>query len=93
MKQYFSIYLMIINGISFVLMFLDKRKAIKKKRRIQEQIFFKLTLVGGFLGVVLGGFLFNHKMSKRSFQIKILLSFLLFIVLVYLFDAYLIQVL
>jgi uncharacterized membrane protein YsdA (DUF1294 family) len=34
-------------------------------------LFFLISLAGGFAGVVLGFFVFHHKISKRSFQFKI----------------------
>ena len=86
MEQIVKLYFIMINALAFILMFIDKQNAVKKRRRIKEQIFFVLTVLGGFLGIALAGFMFDHKSSKRSFQLKILLALLLFILIVYFID-------
>ena len=63
----------------------DKRASIKNKQRISEASFMVLTLFGGIVGIVLSALMFHHKVSKRSFQIKIGFMFMLFIILVYSF--------
>lgn len=60
-----------------ILMRVDKQRALKRKERISEKTFVILTLLYGGLGVILGGILFSHKTSKASFQIKILMAFII----------------
>ncbi len=63
------LYYVIINLITFSLMFLDKKRAIKDKWRISEKTFMILSFVGGFLGLYLGMTTFRHKTKKYYFYI------------------------
>lgn len=62
-------YIVGINGITFVLMGLDKRKAIKHKYRISERTFWLLSVIGGATGSFIGMNVFRHKTKHRSFVI------------------------
>jgi uncharacterized membrane protein YsdA (DUF1294 family) len=64
-------YLFLINVGSLALMGFDKLSAKAGSERVPEMWFFLISLVGGFVGVVLGMFVFHHKTSKTGFQIKI----------------------
>ncbi|WP_233881020.1 DUF1294 domain-containing protein [Virgibacillus halodenitrificans] len=61
-------YLGGVNVFTYILMGLDKQKAIKKKYRIPERTFWLLSLLGGALGVLLGMKSFRHKTKHKSFQ-------------------------
>jgi uncharacterized membrane protein YsdA (DUF1294 family) len=79
------LYLLLVNGASFLLMGFDKLTAKLGSSRIPEAWFFILSLAGGFLGVVAGMFAFHHKTDKTSFQIKIAVAMVLVLpVLIYL---------
>ena len=67
---------------------LDKRKAQKNQNRIPEKSLLMMTLFGGTIGSILGMMLFNHKISKRNFVLKILGIILLQILILYLIDNY-----
>lgn len=74
MEQIFSvknivIYLILINIIAFLAMYIDKRKAKKGKRRIPEKTLFILVGLGGGIGGILGMYLFRHKTKKTRFVI------------------------
>ncbi len=74
MEQIFSvknivIYLILINLITFLAMYIDKRKAKKGKRRIPEKTLFILVGLGGGVGGILGMYLFRHKTKKTRFVI------------------------
>lgn len=88
MKAYFYYYFIVLNFLTFILMALDKVKAVYKKRRIKERLFFLLSFLGGFVGIILSGLLFNHKTTKKSFQLKTFLSSLLFAVGLYIYLYY-----
>ena len=64
----------------------DKLSAKVNSERVPELWFFLISLAGGFTGVVLGMFVFHHKISKRSFQLKIgiasIMSILVLVILV-----------
>lgn len=65
--RYFLIYLLIINFIGFLAMFLDKQKAKKDKWRIPEKTLFLLAVLGGSLGTTLGMNVFRHKTKHWYF--------------------------
>lgn len=67
--KYFIIYLIIINLISFLAMYVDKAKAKKGKWRIKEHTLFMLTLIGGSIGSIVGMNVFRHKTKKARFFI------------------------
>ena len=82
--KYIIPYLIIINFISFLLVAVDKRKAIKNKYRISEKTFFIFSFIGGSLGTLLGMFQFHHKTKKLKFLIGIPILFLFNILVLYL---------
>jgi len=61
----------------------DKLSAEAKSERVPELWFFLISVAGGFMGVVLGVFVFHHKVSKRSFQLKIGVAAILAIVILF----------
>lgn len=66
--EYLLIYLLVINLIGFVMMYSDKKRAIKKKYRIPEKRLFLVALVGGSLGTTLGMETFRHKTKHWYFK-------------------------
>ena len=74
MEKFFTvkniiIYLVIINIVGFLAMWIDKRKAQKGKWRIQEKTLFMLTVLGGGIGTIAGMYKFRHKTQKLIFTI------------------------
>lgn len=67
----FSIYFLIISCISFLLMYIDKQKAIKRKWRIPESTLMTLSLIGGAVGTYLGMYTFRHKTKHTKFTIGV----------------------
>ncbi len=65
------IYVIAINIIAFLAMFIDKRKAEKGKWRIKEATLLVLALVGGSIGATIGMYMFHHKTKKARFFIGI----------------------
>ena len=65
------IYLLIINIIAFLSMFIDKKKAEKGKWRIKESTLLILALIGGSIGAIAGMYIFHHKTKKPRFFIGI----------------------
>lgn len=80
------IYLILINFIAFLSMYIDKKKAIKGKWRIKESTLLMLALVGGSVGAIIGMYAFHHKTQKLRFflgiPIIIVLQILIVILLV-----------
>ena len=63
------IYFIIINLLGFLMMYIDKKKAIKGKWRISEKSLFVVTLLGGGIGTKIGMNMFRHKTKKMRFSI------------------------
>ena len=81
--KYLIIYLIIINLIAFLAMFLDKRKAKYGKWRIPEQTLFIVALIGGSIGAIAGMYTFRHKTKKLRFSIGFPVILILQILLVF----------
>ena len=69
MLKYLLFYLIIINIISFILMFVDKQKAKKHKWRISEATLIGSSVIGGSIGMLLGMYCFRHKTKHKKFTI------------------------
>lgn len=63
------IYLVIINLVAFLAMYIDKRRAKWGKWRIKESTLFTLVLLGGGIGGIAGMYAFRHKTQKPRFII------------------------
>ena len=55
------LYVVAVNVISFLMMGIDKRKAVKRAFRIPESTLFVLAIIGGSIGSIIGMHLFRHK--------------------------------
>lgn len=75
------IYLISINIIGFLIMWLDKRKAIKGSWRIPEKTLFIITAIGGGIGTIAGMYAFRHKTKKLNFIIGLPIITILEIIL------------
>lgn len=62
-------YLLGINLLAFIICYIDKRKAIKKKHRISEATLLFISFIGGAFGFTLSMFIFHHKTRKNKFII------------------------
>ena len=67
--KYLIIYLIVINLVAFLAMYIDKRKAKYGKWRIPEQTLFILALIGGSIGAIAGMYIFRHKTKKLRFSV------------------------
>jgi len=64
------LYVLVVNLLSFALMFKDKRSARKRrKRRVRERTLLILAVLGGGLGVWVGMNVFRHKTLHASFKV------------------------
>ena len=79
--ELFSLYLILINASGFLLMLLDKRRAVKNLWRIPERTLLLISLFGGCLGTMLGMRLLRHKTRKPVFSIGIPVMFALWVIL------------
>lgn len=76
----FNYYLIIVNCISFILYYVDKKNAIKHKYRIPEKILVLFCIIGGSFGCTLGMNIFHHKTKHIKF---IIINYLFLSVLIY----------
>lgn len=68
MMQLLGLYLLLVNGIGFVLMGVDKRRAKRDQWRISEKTLFLPPLLGGTVGAILGMRVFHHKTKHWYFR-------------------------
>lgn len=81
--SYFSlVYLVLINIISFLIVYIDKKKAINHKWRIKESSLIFLSLIGGSIGILISMKIFRHKTKHRKFTIGVPLILLLQILII-----------
>ena len=84
--EFLFAYLLLINAAGFLIMLIDKRKAIKNRWRIPERTMFTVAILGGSLGVYAGMQTFRHKTKHDKFTIGVpLILSLQMILSVYLF--------
>lgn len=61
------IYLAFINFLGFIIMHIDKSKAIHKEWRVSEKTLIGISLIGGSIGMLLGMNVFRHKTKHIKF--------------------------
>ena len=69
-------------------MYMDKRKAIKGKWRIEEKTLFIITALGGGIGTIAGMYAFRHKTQKLAFVIGFPLITILEIIAIIYFKVF-----
>ena len=67
--QNIVIYLVVINLIGFLAMYIDKRKAKKGEWRIPDKTLITIAMIGGSIGGIAGMYMFRHKTHKARFSI------------------------
>ena len=63
------VYLLAINLIGVLIMYIDKRKAKYGRWRIPEKTLLIVALLGGSIGTISGMYLFRHKTKKLKFTL------------------------
>ena len=69
--KYILIYLLSINFIGYLTMFIDKNLARRHMWRVNELVIFLYVLFGGGIGVYAGMYHFRHKTKKKIFTFGI----------------------
>lgn len=82
-------YLLIVNVIGFVLMFVDKKRAQNNQWRIKEATLFLSAAIGGSIGSMLGMKVFRHKTKHWSFLIGMPAIFIVQVLLTVAYFVYL----
>lgn len=73
-------WLTLVSILSFVAMGIDKLLAVSHRTRIMERTLWVVALLGGFLGIFLGGFVFRHKTSKMEFWAPVVASAVIWLI-------------
>jgi uncharacterized membrane protein YsdA (DUF1294 family) len=71
MENFYEILIYVglfVNTLGFLLMYVDKQRAIKHKWRISENTLMIVALLFGSLGVYLGMTVFRHKTKHFKFK-------------------------
>ena len=63
------IYLLSINLIGILIMYIDKKKAKYGRWRIPEKTLLIIALLGGSIGTITGMYWFRHKTQKLKFTL------------------------
>ncbi len=71
--------MLVVSILAFFAMGVDKLLAVGGLRRISERTLWLAALVGGFVGVFLGGYVFHHKTSKTEFWPPVLVSAIIWV--------------
>lgn len=67
--MYFIVYLISVNIIGFLVILIDKKKAIRHSFRIAESVLLLLSILGGCFGMFISMYLFHHKTKKLKFKL------------------------
>lgn len=67
-KSFVYLYIILINLVTFLAFFIDKRRARLRRRRIPEGTLFLLALLGGGFGAHYAMYRFHHKNRKPIFK-------------------------
>ena len=59
--DFIILYVAAVNVISFIVMGVDKRRAVKRAFRVPESTLFVLAIIGGRIRSIAGMHLFHHK--------------------------------
>lgn len=70
------------NIFTFMLMGIDKRKAVKDKKRIRESTLIGSAFLMGAFGITAGALFFHHKTRKLKFKILLPCAILVNIVII-----------
>lgn len=85
MYNTFISYLIIINLVGFLIMFIDKRRAIKNQWRVSEKALISISVIGGSLGMLLGMNIFHHKTKHMKFTLGVPTIIIVQVIILYMF--------
>ena len=79
-------YLLIVNLLGFLIMLIDKQRAIHREWRIPEKTLISISIFGGSIGMLIGMSSFRHKTKHKKFTIGIpfILIMQVFLIILYL---------
>ena len=68
-QQFLTAYLVLVNAAALALMLTDKKKARRGAWRIPEATLLGIAVFGGSIGVIIGMYLFRHKIRHLKFSL------------------------
>jgi uncharacterized membrane protein YsdA (DUF1294 family) len=74
-------YLILMTAASFLLMGIDKKRAVRKAWRIPERTLLLAAFLGGGIGAFLGMYTFRHKTKHMKFVILLPAAAVLYLLL------------
>lgn len=86
MLKFILIYLLTINLFGFLIMLIDKQRAVHKEWRIPEKTLLGISILGGSIGMLLGMSSFRHKTKHKKFTMGVpfILIMQVFLIILYL---------
>ena len=81
--EYLVIYISIINIISFLVMYYDKKRSIKHKWRVPESRLFLYASIFGSLGIWIGMYIFRHKTKHVRFVLGVPIILVIQLIILY----------
>lgn len=82
-------YLLVINIIGLIGMYVDKKRAIKGNWRLSENMLMLFAALGGGIGSMIGMYSFRHKTKHKKFTVIMpivtIIAYAVIIALVYIF--------
>lgn len=88
--KFLTLYFIIMSIITFLLMYIDKNRAIKGQWRIPEATLINLSILGGGIGTYMGMYIFRHKTRHPKFTIFIPITIILNLFLYYILSKFII---
>lgn len=65
----YAAWLLLMNLLGFILMIVDKKRAVRRGRRVPERTLFLMAVLGGALGCWAGMYLVRHKTRHWYFAV------------------------
>lgn len=65
----FLVYILFINLVGFLLMGMDKKKAVRRQYRISEAVLWMISILGGAIGTTVGMNVYRHKTKHLNFKL------------------------
>lgn len=75
-------YIIFMSILGFILMGIDKRRAMNKAWRISEKTLLMIAFLGGGIGSFLGMYAFRHKTRHRAFVVMLPVTAMFYFIII-----------
>ncbi|MGI6679301.1 MAG: DUF1294 domain-containing protein [Dehalobacterium sp.] len=82
MLTFLLAYYLLLNVLTFACMGWDKRRSVRKGKRIAEKTLLLLSIAGGFIGGFAGMNFFRHKTKHWYFRAVFIISIFVHIIII-----------